>query len=252
MINFALLKQTIKSNWIIWLAMTAIMTVLGVQFASMEMTRPLLFTIFYGMMTTILPGIYVLITSNKLLASQVDSGSMAYVLSTPIKRSTVVITQVFYMIVSLFLMFAITTIAHVIVNNIDPLNLSTLAYVQYSGELTTQMIIQINLSAFMVAIALAGVCFLFSGSFNRSKYCLGLSGVFVGESVLVNMLAMFGTLGIQALEDMKYLTICSLYDYTSILISNSDWILKMGIAGVVGVIGFILGNIIYTKKDLPL
>lgn len=252
MINFALLKQTIKSNWIIWLAMTAIMTVLGVQFASMEMTRPLLFTIFYGMMTTILPGIYVLITSNKLLASQVDSGSMAYVLSTPIKRSTVVITQVFYMIVSLFLMFAITTIAHVIVNNIDPLNLSTLAYVQYSGELTTQMIIQINLSAFMVAIALAEVCFLFSGSFNRSKYCLGLSGVFVGESVLVNMLAMFGTLGIQALEDMKYLTICSLYDYTSILISNSDWILKMGIAGVVGVIGFILGNIIYTKKDLPL
>ena len=173
MINFALLKQTIKSNWIIWLAMTAIMTVLGVQFASMEMTRPLLFTIFYGMMTTILPGIYVLITSNKLLASQVDSGSMAYILSTPIKRSTVVITQVFYMIVSLFLMFAITTIAHVIVNNIDPLNLSTLAYVQYSGELTTQMIIQINLSAFMVAIALAGVCFLFSGSFNRSKYCLG-------------------------------------------------------------------------------
>ena len=252
MINFALLKQTIKSNWIIWLAMTAIMTVLGVQFASMEMTRPLLFTIFYGMMTTILPGIYILITSNKLLASQVDSGSMAYILSTPIKRSTVVITQVFYMIVSLFLMFAITTIAHVIVNNIDPLNLSTLAYVQYSGELTTQMIIQINLSAFMVAIALAGVCFLFSGSFNRSKYCLGLSGVFVGESVLVNMLAMFGTLGIQALEDMKYLTICSLYDYTSILISNSDWILKMGIAGVVGVIGFILGSIIYTKKDLPL
>ena len=252
MINFALLKQTIKSNWIIWLAMTAIMTVLGVQFASMEMTRPLLFTIFYGMMTTILPGIYVLITSNKLLASQVDSGSMAYILSTPIKRSTVVITQVFYMIVSLFLIFAITTIAHVIVNNIDPLNLSTLAYVQYSGELTTQMIIQINLSAFMVAIALAGVCFLFSGSFNRSKYCLGLSGVFVGESVLVNMLAMFGTLGIQALEDMKYLTICSLYDYTSILISNSDWILKMGIAGVVGVIGFILGSIIYTKKDLPL
>ena len=252
MINFALLKQTIKSNWIIWLAMTAIMTVLGVQFASMEMTRQLLFTIFYGMMTTILPGIYVLITSNKLLASQVDSGSMAYILSTPIKRSTVVITQVFYMIVSLFLMFAITTIAHVIVNNIDPLNLSTLAYVQYSGELTTQMIIQINLSAFMVAIALAGVCFLFSGSFNRSKYCLGLSGVFVGESVLVNMLAMFGTLGIQALEDMKYLTICSLYDYTSILISNSDWILKMGIAGVVGVIGFILGSIIYTKKDLPL
>lgn len=252
MINFALLKQTMKANWVIWLAMTAIMTLLCVQFATMDMTKALLFTIFYGMMTTILPGIYVLITSNKLLASQVDSGSMAYVLSTPIKRSTVVITQVFYMIISLFLMFAITAVAHIIVNNIEPLDLSTLAYVQYSGELTTQMIVQVNLSAFMVAIALAGVCFLFSGLFNRSKYCLGLSGIFVGESVLVNMLAMFGTLGIEALEDMKYLTICSLYDYASVLLNNNDWILEMGIAGVVGVIGFILGSIIYTKKDLPL
>ena len=46
---------------------------------------------------------------NKLIASQVDRGSMAYVLSTPIKRSTVVITQNF-MVSSLILMFTIQTV----------------------------------------------------------------------------------------------------------------------------------------------
>ncbi|OAV63677.1 hypothetical protein Barb6_03615 [Bacteroidales bacterium Barb6] len=33
--------------------------------------------------------IYIVITANALVASQVDRGSMAYTLSTPIKRSTV-------------------------------------------------------------------------------------------------------------------------------------------------------------------
>lgn len=77
MISFPLLKQTVKSNWVIWTAMTVVMTLLCVQFAALEITRSLLFTIFYVMMTTILPGIYVLVAANKLFTSQIDRGSMA-------------------------------------------------------------------------------------------------------------------------------------------------------------------------------
>lgn len=111
MLSIPLFKQTIKSNWVMWTAMTALMTIMCIQFSAMKMTQSLLFTIFYGMMTTILPGIYVLVTSNKLIASQADRGSMAYVLSTPIKRSTVVITQIIFMVSSLILMFTIQTAA---------------------------------------------------------------------------------------------------------------------------------------------
>ena len=112
MFSFPLFKQTVKSNSVIWGVMTLVMTILCIQFAAMDMTQELLFTIFYGMMTTILPGIYVLVTANKLISSQVDRGSMAYVLSTPTRRVTVVFTQMVYLTGSLVVMFAIQTVAH--------------------------------------------------------------------------------------------------------------------------------------------
>ena len=218
----------------------------------MKMTQSLLFTIFYGMMTTILPGIYVLVTSNKLIASQVDRGSMAYVLSTPIKRSTVVITQIIFMVSSLILMFTIQTAAHIAVNQISTLSLNSLSYNQLSGDLTTAMIIKVNLSALLVCIAMAGVCFMFSGIFNTTKFTIGLSGIFVGESILANMLAMFGSLGVKGLDNFKYATICSFYDYQSVLTSDNDWIIKMIFPLAIAIITFLIGGIVFRKKDLPL
>ena len=124
MISYPLLKQTIKANGVIWGAMTVVSALLLVQFASLEMTQELLFVIYYSMMITLFPAIYSLISSNKLLTSQVDRGSMAYVLSTPKSRFSVVMTQIFYSFTSLLLMFVITTIAHVVANRIDPLAIS--------------------------------------------------------------------------------------------------------------------------------
>lgn len=252
MFSLPLFKQTVKSNWVMWAVMTAVMTVLCIQFAVMEMTQNLLFVIFYGMMTTILPGIYVLVTSNKLLASQVDRGSMAYVLSTPIKRSTVAFTQIVYMIVSLVLMFGIQTAAHIIANAATPISFETLGYMQLSGDITTQMILQINLSALMVCIALSAVCFMFSGIFNTTKFSIGLSGIFVGVSILGNMLAMFGSLGVSGLDNFKYITICTFYDYESVLFGNNDWIVKMIAPAAIALVAFMIGSIVFKKKDLPL
>jgi ABC-2 type transport system permease protein len=252
MLSIPLFKQTIKSNWVMWTAMTALMTIMCIQFSAMKMTQSLLFTIFYGMMTTILPGIYVLVTSNKLIASQVDRGSMAYVLSTPIKRSTVVITQIIFMVSSLILMFTIQTAAHIAVNQISTLSLNSLSYNQLSGDLTTAMIIKVNLSALLVCIAMAGVCFMFSGIFNTTKFTIGLSGIFVGESILANMLAMFGSLGVKGLDNFKYATICSFYDYQSVLTSDNDWIIKMIFPLAIAIITFLIGGIVFRKKDLPL
>lgn len=252
MFSVPLFKQTVKSNWVMWAVMTAVMTILCIQFAVMEMTQNLLFVIFYGMMTTILPGIYVLVTSNKLIASQVDRGSMAYVLSTPIKRSTVAFTQIIYMIISLVLMFGIQTVAHIIANAATPISFETLGYMQLSGNITTQMILQINLSALMVCIALSSVCFMFSGIFNVTKFSIGLSGTFVGVSILGNMLAMFGSLGVSGLDNFKYITICTFYDYESVLFGNNDWIVKMIAPAAIALAAFSIGSIVFKKKDLPL
>lgn len=252
MLSLPLLKQSIKSNSVMWGSMTGVMTLLCVQFSVLDMTQSLLFTIFYGMMTTILPGIYVLVTANKLIASQVDRGSMAYVLSAPIKRSSVTFTQAFYLVNSLLLMFTIQTGAHLLVNHMTPIAFKTLGYTMLQGDLTSKMIIQVNLSALMVCIALAAVCFMFSGVFSSSKYAIGLSGTFVGVSILANMLAMFGKLGVEGLDKFKYLTICTFYDYQSVLFENSDWITKMIYPAAIALVAFGIGHTVFSKKDLPL
>jgi ABC-2 type transport system permease protein len=252
MFSFPLFKQTVKSNLVIWGAMTLVMTVLCIQFAALDMTQPMLFVIFYGMMTTILPGIYVLVTANKLLSSQVDRGSMAYVLSTPTRRFTVVFTQMVYLISSLVVMFAVQTVGHLIANNVTPISLAKLGYVQLAGNLTDTMILQVNISALMVCIAMAGICFLFSGIFNASKYSIGFSGTFIGVTVLANMLTMFGKLGVSGLGNFKYLTICSFYDYESVLSGVNDWIFKMIFPIGIVIVAYIIGSTWFCKKDLPL
>ena len=47
--------------------------------------------------------IFIVIVGNSLVSSQVDCGSMAYILSTPTKRSAVVNTQAVFLIVTPFI-----------------------------------------------------------------------------------------------------------------------------------------------------
>lgn len=254
MISFPLLKQKTKANTVIWGAMAGVSAILLAQFAALEMTQSLLFVIFYSIMITLFPAIYSLISSNKLMAGQVDSGSMAYVLSTPTSRGKVVRTQMFFSIISTSMIFIVNTVVHIIVNTSSPLAISvaTGESVMEAGNLTTKMIIFTNLSACMASLVVSGLCFMFSGIFNRSKHTIGFSGTLVGVCILAGMMGMFGSLGIDSLENFKYVTLFSLYDYASVLASANDWIIKAVVAGVIALIGYFIGGICFCKKDLPL
>ena len=188
------------------------------------------------------------------MAGQVDSGSMAYVLSTPTGRKKVVLTQMMFAIVSTCLMFVVNAAVHSAVNASDPLAIAvaTGGSVAVAGNLTTKMIILTNLSACAACIAVSGICFMFSGIFNRTKYSIGLSGVFVGVCILAGMMGMFGALGVDSLENCKYATLFSLYDYKSVLLGTDDWIAKTIVAFVIGMAGYVIGGVRFCKKDLPL
>ncbi len=254
MISLPLMKQTFKSNAVIWLAMTGVSAILLGQFAAMEMTQNLLFTIYYSIMVTLFPAIYSMICANKLLASQVDSGSMAYVLASPKRRSNVVLTQVAFSIGTMALMFLVTAIVHSLVNASSPLSIlqATGGSIKVGGNLTTSLIMKVSLSAFAASIAVSGLCFMFSGIFNRSKYAIGFSGALIGVCILAGMMAMFGTLGMSELENFKYLTLFSLFDYHSILIGGSEWMTKALSAGLIGLVGYTIGGVWFCRKDLPL
>ncbi|MDR1565459.1 MAG: ABC transporter permease subunit [Oscillospiraceae bacterium] len=140
MFSKTIFKQTLRSNWKLWVVFTAIMAamsalviavydpkmiqgmmdmvkdmpgiadMMGDRMDGMTSLLGMLGQSFYGMQGVILALIFVIMTANTLVASQVDRGSMAYLLSTPIKRTKVVRTQAMYLITSVFAMFLVITI----------------------------------------------------------------------------------------------------------------------------------------------
>ena len=72
------------------------------------------------------------------------------------------------------------------------------------------------------------------------------------------MLGLFGSpvipsvVRLDALNYFNYVTIISLFDVVSIIEATGAYIWKFAILAVAGIIGYIAGSYIFTKKDLPL
>jgi ABC-2 type transport system permease protein len=240
MISKTLLKQTIKSNITLWAALTAVQVfALGSAVGGGSIPVAMTGLAFYGLFPGLITAIYLVVTSNKLIAAQVDRGTMAYILSTPIKRSKVAITQIAYLLGSLFIMFALTAIAHIIANYAG------------LGSITAndvEKILLLNLGLFVLNLALSGICFLASCIFNLSKYVIAVGGGLVGAFTLFSMMGMFG----ETFKWMKYLTLSTLYDINSVLRGSTDFIWKFIVLAVIGVTTYIIGSVAFTKRDLPL
>lgn len=205
-------------------------------------------SIFYKLAGLLLPIIYMIMASNNLIAGQVDSGSMAYVLSTSIKRITVVFTQAVYLIGSLFAMFFLTTVTGCI----------CLATITEDVALTYGNLILLNLGAFLVLLALSGLCFFTSCVFDRSKRSMAIGGGLSIFALVAAMLGLFGSpvipsvVRLTSLNNFNYVTIISLFDVISIMEGTGAFIWKFAVLAVLGVVGYIAGSAIFTKKDLPL
>ena len=133
MFSKTIFKQTLKSNYKLWLLFTVIMCTLsgmimavydpqtisslmgslegtalgemaGGMMGNMTTLLGMLGNSFYSMIGVMLSIVYIIITANSLVAAQVDRGSMAYTLSTPIKRIKVVATQAVYLITAIVAM----------------------------------------------------------------------------------------------------------------------------------------------------
>ena len=205
-------------------------------------------SIFYKLAGLLLPIIFMIMASNNLISGQVDSGSMAYILSTSTKRRTVVFTQAVYLIGSLFCMFSLTTITGCV----------CLSLIKADVDLTYTKLIYLNLGAFFVLFCLSGLCFCTSCWFDRSKRSMAIGG---GLSIFALVAAMLGLFGSQVipsvvrLDSLNYFnwaTIISLFDVISIIDGTNTFIYKYAILFGLGLIGYIVGSERFIKKDLPL
>lgn len=261
MLSKPIFKQTLKANIKLWLIFTIIMTALHViliavfdastisDMSSMVKDTPLasllgeatflgmMSNTFYGIQGVLLPIVFIIMTANSLIASQVDRGSMAYLLSTPTKRSTVVLTQAVYLITSLIVMILIITLAgymsiHVFQGDVD-INMTNY--------------FMLNLGLFLLMFATSSISFFFSCVFNLTKNSLAWGA---GIPMAFFLLKLMGDVD-SSLEKLKYLSMNSLFD-THAILNGGNYTIQFVMLTVVGIVLYFLGIRIFKNKDLPL
>ncbi len=261
MFSKTIFKQTFKANYKLWLIITLLLIVfcallIGVfkpetisnlqdlikgspleSILEQQTFLGMLAQTYYSIHGVILPIIFIIITANSLIASQVDRGSMAYLLSTPIKRSAVVGTQAVYMVTSILVMFIIVTIVglfsiHIFQGNIDI-------------NITDYLLL--NLGLFLLMFAISSISFLFSCIFNLSKNSLALGAGIPIAFFLFQLMSQVD----ESLEGFKYLSLNSLFD-TNAILNDGSYLTQFIALAVVGVVLYGIGMRIFMEKDLPL
>lgn len=191
---------------------------------------------YYGMMALILPMIYLIFMGNKLIAAQIDKGSMAYNLATPTTRNQITGTSAIFLILSLTLMFIFISITGIVV-----------AEIVQPGELDISTFLLVTAGAYLLQFAISGIVFFASCVFNFSSKSLmlgaGLSVFFFAINLLVNMSS--------DLEFLKVVSLFELFDASAIIAGEEfllQWITLFGI----GALLYIGGMLFFKRKDLPL
>ncbi len=191
----------------------------------------------YGFIAIVFPLIYLVITANKLVAKHVDTGSMAYLLTTPATRINVVVTQTIFLIFGLVLIFVV-----------DIGILIALSASMFPGLLDVGNFLVLNFVTLMSLIVAGGVSFFFSCFFNDSRFSLALGG---GIPIAFFVFKMVSEIG-EELSNLKYLSLFSVVQIDKIL-ENPAYGIGIGLVlFAVSLLLYAAAAFVFNKKSLAL
>jgi ABC-2 type transport system permease protein len=189
----------------------------------------------FGFILVIFPIIFIVFTANSLVASHVDKGTMAYIISNPINRKKVITTQIAYLVATIVTLISYAAIVVIV-----------MSLIMWPGLLEVGNYILLNIVTISLLVAISSICFLASTFFNSSKQSVGASSAIVTVFIMMNMLKGVS----EDLDFLKFFTPISLLDTTKILTdSGYAW---ATIAGLVlfSIVVFGASVVIFDKKDL--
>ena len=223
----------------------------------------------YKIAGVLLPMVFVVITANSLIAAQVTSGSMAYVLSTPTSRKTVIRTQFIFMVAALFAMYIVITstalVSETIAGAIRKANNPN------AGNMLPLRTLLYCFASFSAMFGLTGIAFGASAFFNKSTQSIAVGGGVCILSFLGCILGLFGNkvfvavgIGVAPMRVFDFISLYTLIDTESIsnfskAIAHVDdavisfrWIWEIAILYAIGAVFAYLGGRHFIRKDLPL
>lgn len=191
----------------------------------------------YGFIVIVFPLIYIVISANKLMARHVDSGSMAYLLTTPVTRIRIATTQAVFHLFGLFFIFLI-----------DVGTLLILSASMFPGLLDLGRFLSLNFGTIAALAVTGGISFFFSCLFNDSRNALALGA---GIPVAFFVFKMVSEIG-EELEALRYITVFSVIQTDRILADPTFGIATGLILLAVSVVLYGLGVTIFNKKSLAI
>ncbi len=208
--------------------------------------------IYFTGMGVLILFLFVIIAANGLIASQVDRGSMAYLLSAPNERGSIAFTQILYLLLAPALIAAAGCAVRIISTRI------------LFGEVVPKRLVIMYLGLYILVEAVGGICFLCSCIFNESSKSLAFGGGFAIWCFLASLLGIFGSgdlldmgMGVEQLSVFNKLTLVGLYDLDALKTIGTDtpdmsYVPKLAVLAMISMIAYLLGVQVFRKKDLPL
>jgi ABC-type transport system involved in multi-copper enzyme maturation permease subunit len=230
---------------------------MGISTEDLERMQDMDFTfmltrIYYTAMGALIMFLFVIIAASGLVASQVDRGSMAYLLSAPNRRRAVTLTQLVYMLAAPAVIMTVGCILRIVSTKL------------LFGEVCVPRLLCLYLGMYLLVQAIAGICYMCSCHFNESNRALAVGGGFAIWCFLASLLGMFGSkelidmgIGVTQLGVFNKLTLISLFDIQSIQTIgtgelDTGFVPKLIILGVIALTAYIIGIVRFDRKDLPL
>ena len=209
----------------------------------------------FGAVIVLLPLVYTIILANSLVSEKIETGSLAFTLSTPIKRSTYVTTQAIYLILSELFIGVITLIFGLIAREIGV----AIGGTQLMNSLPISDVFLYSLGSTITMISLSSICFLSSCIFNKTRLSITVGGGINIFFFICSILSFFGsealtpTIRIEAMGYFRYFTIMSLNNGVCVMNDNLTlFIIELICLLLISVGCYIGGIVIFNKKDLPL
>jgi ABC-2 type transport system permease protein len=218
-------------------AMPGIMKAFGMVGAAETNLTGYLSSYLFNFILILFPFIFSIIFSNKLVVNYVDNGSMAYLLATPTSRSKMIRTQIVVAIGSSTLLLVASILIGLIYSELT-----------FPGELMVSSYLYLNIGLLGLHLFINGFGFLVSCACNEARTAYSWSIGVPLVAFLIQMLAKQS----EEYDFLRYATFLSLFLPENILAGKESSFWLTILLFLLAFIFYGIGQIIFSRRNLPL
>lgn len=191
----------------------------------------------YGFILLMFPMVFSFFCAYKLVGKYIDKGSLSVLLSAPVSRPTIILTETAAAVIGLLLLLLYITVTELVC-----------AEIQFPGETEIGGLLLINFGLLALHLFILGIGFLCAVSFNDLKGSLGAGAGIPSFSYVMTMLGNAG----EKTEAFRYLSFFSLYDPSGLI--KGETVAYIGTAALFtgALLLFGLSATVFSKRDFTL